>query len=871
MNAPIKILQVEDSLTDAELILRELSRDGLQVDCRRVETRDKYLSELDAFQPDLILSDFSLPHFDGLSALNIARESYPDIPFLFVSGTIDEDTAIAALRGGASDFVPKSNLKRLAPAVRRAMGDVRLRAERTRAEALFRDLIEFAPNAIVVINEHGVIEIVNACTEKIFGYAREDIVGQPCEMLVPGSLKERSEAFRKNQWEGVKAHSIAAFETTGRRKDGKEFPVDVNLSPLKIESGLWVSGVIRDISERKQQEQRIERLNRMQTVLSNINAAGIRIREPGALCQEVCEIAVRHGQFALAWIGMMSPGTSEGTLIASAGDKDGYLKQVRLTTDVDTPDGRRLACQAIRQKTAVICNNILTDPIMGEMRDKALRAGFRSVVALPLIVDGEAIGAIALYAAETDVFSQEEMVLLNQLAADLSFALEHQQNQSRLTYLAYFDSVTALPNRALFKDRLTQLLEQSPTRHPGQLAVVLIDINRFRNINDSLGRAMGNILLKEVGRRLHDRAPEPECVARVDSNCFAFVVKCGLGTIDVHDVLDQQLMLDMVAPIHLGEREIRISFIAGIAVFPPDGTDSIVLMRNAEAALRVAKMSKHPFLFYNEQMNAHAEDKLSLENRLRLALEKNEFVLHYQPKIDLASGKLAGLEALIRWDEPGGGLIAPVEFIPVLEETGLIIEVGDWVLAQAQRQFEDWTARGFSPPRIAVNVSQLQIRQKNFVSQVLRVVNGACPDALEIEITESLFMDDLDENIEKLQVLREAGFTVAIDDFGTGFSSLSYIARLPIDVLKIDRSFIVDMGTSADHMAIVSTIISLAHSLNLKVVAEGVETVEQLHLLKLLRCDHIQGFVYSLPLQADAVETLFAEMIQPRSIPTTVR
>lgn len=859
MNELIKILLVEDSITDAELINREMVRDGLTVESRRVETLDKYLSELAGFQPHLILSDFSMPRFDGLSALKIAHQTYPDIPFIFVSGTIDEDTAIAALRGGAIDYVSKNNLKRLAPAVHRALDDVRTRAARVQAESRFRDLIEFAPNAIVVINERGTIEIVNACAEKLFGYERHEMLGRPCETLTPERLQEFYKAFGKNGCLGLQTGPSLGFEAKGWRKDGSEFPAEINLSPLKIESGLWISGVIRDISERKSQEQRIARLNRIQLVLSNINAAGIRIRERNALCQEACQIAVKHGQFALAWIGMMNPDSSEGTVIAWDGDNDGFMNQVRLTTEVDTLEGKRPACQAIRQKIAVICNDIQADPNMAPILEKAALSGFRSVVALPLVVDGEAIGVIVLYAKDRDFFNQEEMVLLNQLAADISFALEHQQNQNRLRYLAYFDSVTGLPNRSLFQDRLRQLLVRNEPRHTGQIAVVLIDIDRFRNINDTLGRDAGNVLLKEVGSRLRECALESEYVARVDANCFALIVrKCSLNGIEVIRLLEQKLAFRLSEPVHLTGKEIRISFKAGIAMFPSHGIEGDALLRNAEAALHNAKISKLPHLFYDSEMNVRAADKLSLENRLKRALEQDQFILHYQPKIDLASGKLAGLEALIRWNELGRGLVPPGQFVPVLEDTGLIVDVGAWVIARAHRQYQDWAARGLAPPRIAVNVSQLQMRQKNFVSQVLDIMDGADPGELEIEITESVFMEDLDKNIEKLGMLRKAGITVAIDDFGTGYSSLSYIARLPIDTLKIDRSFIVDMGTSAGHMAIVSTIISLAHALNLKVVAEGVETAEQSRLLKLLHCDQIQGFVYGRPLPAEEIETMLA-------------
>ena len=857
MNDGITILLVEDSITDAEMIERELLRDGLSVRVERVDTRAGYLSGLAQGCPHIILSDFSMPDFDGLSALQIAHEQYPAIPFIFVSGTIDEDTAIAALRGGAVDYVAKSNLKRLAPAVRRALEESRTRLARLHAESRFSDLIEFAPGAIVVINAQGLIEIVNARTELLFGHARNEMLGRPCDMLVPGGFAPA--ALPPGEQAYSQRPPVAGFETQGRRKDGSAFPAEINLSPLKTESGWWTSGVISDISARKAQEQQIARLNRIQMVLSNISSAGLRIAEPDALCLKACRIAVEHGQFPIAWIGMMTPGSCEGTLIAWYGIDDKNIGRVRLTLDPQAPGAAHPACQAVRTQRAAVCNDIAAEPHMAALLPTALRLGMRSLVALPLLVDGDVEGVIVLYSAETQFFNQQEMLLLTQLAADISFALEHQKNQQRLRHLAFFDNVTDLPNRALFQERLTELLVRSEAAQAGQFALVLIDIDRFRNINDSLGRAAGNALLKEVAQRLLVANPAPRFVARIDANCFALIVQCGVDGAEVAQLLEPTLALRMAAPVALMGKELRLSFKAGIALYPLHGNAADTLLRNAEAALYNAKRSKLPHLYYNAAMNARIAEKLAMENRLKLALEQHQFVLHYQPKIDLASGALIGLEALIRWDEPGQGLVPPNQFVPLLEETGLIVEVGKWVIAQAHWQYQEWTARGLAPPRIAVNVSPLQMREINFVNQVLHILARADPSEIEIEITESMLMDDLDDNIEKLKLLRAAGITVAIDDFGTGYSSLSYIARLPIDTLKIDRSFVINMAHSADQYQLVSTIISLAHALKLKVVAEGVETADQAVLLKQLSCDQIQGFLYSQPLPARAIDAMLTE------------
>jgi len=298
---------------------------------------------------------------------------------------------------------------------------------------------------------------------------------------------------------------------------------------------------------------------------------------------------------------------------------------------------------------------------------------------------------------------------------------------------------------------------------------------------------------------------------------------------------------------------------AGIAVYPGDGGDADTLYRNAEAALEKAKRSGDRYLFYAPEFNARVAEKLTLENKLRRAVEHGELVLHYQPKVELKKRRISGLEALMRWNDPDTGvLVPPVKFIPILEETGLILEAGRWALGQAIADSARWKANRQKVPRIAVNVSPIQLRQKDFVATVESALRGAkdIGGILELEITESLIMQDIDANIRKLRAVRDMGVEIAVDDFGTGYSSLSYISRLPINTLKIDRAFIMNMTSNPDDLSIVSTIISLGHSLELKIVAEGVETEEQANLLRLLKCDEFQGYLFSRPVPMEQIEIL---------------
>jgi PAS domain S-box-containing protein/diguanylate cyclase (GGDEF)-like protein len=851
MTDVIKILVVEDVATDAELAIRQLRRASMEVETRCVETRDDFIAEIERFKPDLILSDYSLPKFDGLSALSIAHERYPDIPFIFLSGTIGEETAIDALKAGAVDYIVKTNLKRLAPAVRRALDEARMRAAHSQAESRFRDLIEFAPHAIAVMNERGLIEIVNEQVESLFGYTRNEVVGASSEILTPGRFRQWHEALNAG---GDANPASLCFEVIAKRKDGSEFPAEVSLSRLNTEAGLWVSSVIRDISIRKEQESRIARLSRIHTVLSGINIAIVRIRDRRPFLEEACRIAVEDGLFATAWIGMLDRDTMQLIPEAWAGTDEEYLAQFRISADDWSEPGCPIR-YALRTKSSMFVNDTLHDARIASWRHSLIAHGYRSLCVMPLLVDAQAVGALVLYATQTDVFNDEEQRLLSTVAADISFALDHFGKEDRLNYLAYFDPITGLPNRALFQDRLGQLIARE------DVTVVLLGLDRFRNINETFGRNAADELLREVAQRLRNNLPHPGYLARIHADCFAFVMKENRNELDVINLLERKVATCLSEPVLSLGKDVRISATAGIVLFPNDGGDVDVLLRNAEAALKNAKASKLPYLFYTAEMNARAAEKLSIENRLRRALDQEQFVLHYQPKVDLVSGEIVGLEALIRWQEPGVGLVAPENFIHILEDTGLIVEVGNWVITRAHRQYQEWVARGILPPRIAVNVSQLQIRQKDFVHHLLHMLDVVDPSEFELEITESLFMEGVDQETAKLKLtaLRAKGITMAIDDFGTGYSSLSYIAQLPIDTLKIDRSFIEDMTTSQDHMAIVSTIISLAHSLKLKVVAEGVETIEQFHLLKSLGCDQIQGYIYSRTLPPEEIELKLAQ------------
>src|SRR5216117_892229 len=487
------------------------------------------------------------------------------------------------------------------------------------------------------------------------------------------------------------------------------------------------------------------------------------------------------------------------------------------------------------------------------LRKEASVRGFHSLVVLPLLVSGEAVGVLALYATEVGFFDEEEMKLLVELAGDISFALDHIAKAERLDYLAYYDSLTGLANRSLFHERLVQYVSAAQSEK-SKLAVAVVDVDRFKIINDSLGRQAGDELLRHIAERI-ERHAGPIRMARISADRFA-IVRTGVSSeSEVARLVEQWLLECFGPPYAVSGTELRVSAKAGVALFPNDDADA--LFQNAEAALKKAKATGERYLFHTQQMTERIGEKLALENKLRQALEKEEFVLHYQPMVDTATRRIDSVEALIRWQSPELGLVPPMQFIPLLEETGLILEVGAWALGRAVVDHRTWTEQGLPAPRISVNVSAVQLRQRDFVATVEEaIMAGSIPPGIDLEITESLVMEDIEANMKKLEAVRVLGVSIAIDDFGTGYSSLGYLAKLPVHSLKIDRSFIITMLKDPAIMTLVSTIISMAHSLRLKVVAEGVDAEEQAKALDRLGCDQLQGYLFSKPLPFDDMTAL---------------
>ncbi len=442
-----------------------------------------------------------------------------------------------------------------------------------------------------------------------------------------------------------------------------------------------------------------------------------------------------------------------------------------------------------------------------------------------------------------------EIVALEGFVSDIT---ERKLSEQRLAQMAQFDTLTGLPNRLLLHDRLAQSLTQA-RRHDRKVGVLFVDLDRFKLVNDTLGHFAGDLLIADVARRLARCVRPGDTVGRISGDEFA-VVLADLAHADDAALVAQKVLAAIAEPYHLAGSEAFTTASVGIAVYPGDGEDAEDLLRNADMAMYRAKEStRNAYCFFTAEMNLRAAERMQLNNDLRHAIERGEFVLHYQPKVELGSGALTGFEALLRWKHPTRGLVAPGHFVAALEESGLIVPVGEWVLREACAQIGRWQRAGIVPVPVAVNLSAKQFRRRDLdevVSQVLAEA-GVAPALLELEITESCLMEDPDQAVQLLNRLRDAGVRISVDDFGTGYSSLSYLTRLPLSALKIDRSFVRDAVTNPEAASIVRAVIDMAHNLRFTVVAEGVETPQQVAFLRQHACDQAQGYHFGRPALAE--------------------
>ncbi len=700
----LKVLCVDDCEDDVILIVEALRAGGFVPEYERVCTRADLDAALDARVWDLVVSDYSMPQLNGLQVLERVRERRPELPFVLVSGAVGQETAVAAMKSGASDYIMKDDLTRLVPAVRRELAEAGGRRARRLAESnlrasetLLNSIVNTAADGIIVIDESGMLEFVNAAIERMFGWKPLEVIGRNFDSL----LMPRSQAGA-DRISGVldsnnRPLSVGVGrEVRAQRKDGSVFPMELTLGEMRIDGRIKYACIMRDVTERKCAEERI-----------------------------------------------------------------------------------------------------------------------------------------------------------------------HQ--------LAHYDKLTGLPNRALFSQLLEQALAEAKYSKK-QVAVLFIDLDRFKLINDSLSHDSGDMVLKQVARRLSEAQLKRNTIARFGGDEFVVLMRdCQIPT-DAAEAA-QRMLTAIAQPLLLEGQEYNLTASIGISAYPSDGENPQTILKNADIAMyRAKEHGKNNYQFYSSQMNLHSFERLVLERFLRHALDQDEFRVYYQPKVDLVSGCITGMEALLRWIHPAMGMISPTKFIPLAEETGLIVPIGAWVLKAASAQNKIWSAQGLPPLRVAVNLSARQFAQDDLHATILNVLEetGLAPELLELEITESVTMDNPEHAAALLRKLKALGIRLAIDDFGTGYSSLSYLKRFPIDNVKIDRSFIKDIPHDEDDVAITQAVIAMAHSLGLKVIAEGVESEEHVTFLRDHGCEQAQGYLFGAPMSAEEFTNLIIRTgtgVLPRAVP----
>jgi diguanylate cyclase (GGDEF)-like protein/PAS domain S-box-containing protein len=806
----------------------------------------------------VVISDQRMPGMTGDELLSLLAD-LSDATRVMVTGYSEISAVIRAVNSGRIfAYVTKPwQVPDLRITVKKSVEHFVLMRKLARERQLLEDLMSNIPDAIYFKDRELRFERINqALASRIALDDAALAIGKRLGELgvVPevASAVERAEALVVAEAR-ASTNVLSSIEGPG----GRRF-YSTTVAPVMAPGGgvQGLVGVSRDVTEREETERALERLTHVRTILGAVNAAIVRVKDKDELVRESCRIAVDDGGLLGSSILLMDRERGMVTNVASHGRTGLLSKFVDAWTGVDA-DGVWNRATIVKSHRPVVMNHLRAGddrPWAGEV----VAAGGQSAALFPLLNDGRLVGVFVLVSAQPQFFDAEEVRLLSELADNIASALDHVEKRALLDFLAYYDELTNLPKRELLLDRLHQLLPARAARGEA-LALLLVDVSRFRHVNETLGRLAGDELLVQLSKRLAAIVADGDTLARFDGNAFAFLVTSAGDEAKLSSWIDKTLLAALAKPVVIRGTELRVTVRVGVALSPNDASDADGLVRNAEAALASAGTVGRNCAFYEPSMNARMGDKLTLEMRLRRALEEREFLLHYQPKVDLRNGGVVGLEALIRWHDPERGLVSPAQFIPILEETGLILDVGNWVLETATAQYVSWLEQGVSPPRIAVNVSSIQLSQPDFADVVERVLERypRARGGLDLELTESVLMDDFGGNIEKLRALKRAGVRVAIDDFGTGYSSLGYLSRLPLDALKIDRSFVMRMTEDPQEMTIITTIISLAHSLDLGVVAEGVETADQARLLRLVRCDEIQGYLVGRPQPASEVVTQF--------------
>ena len=820
---PSTVLLVEDDPEDARLIREAL---GNQEDSLyRIEWvtgLSSALKRLAEKKIDVILLDLTLPDGDGINAFDLVFKAAPNALILVLSSANDKENARLAVRCGAHDYLEKNHVDaHWLPRALRYVLEAKSADEAVRKTAsLFRAMSDASPLGIFVSDEKGHCVYTNASYQKISGLTFERAMGTNWSLTIHPEDRQRV----LSEWhEAAREQRPFQAEVRFLREDKSIVWTRLNSAPMQDEQRSYGHvQTIEDITDRKMaesvlqvaEESLFEEKERAQVTLNSIGDA---VLTTGLLGNVTYLNLVAETLTGWSQKDALGRHLSEvfkiidGTTRQIASDPVQRAIEQGRTVELDSN------CVLIRRDGSESSIEDSTSPIHNR--------------------EGEISGAVIVF---------------------------HDSSESRsltlkMSHLAQYDFLTGLPNRVLMEERLSQAI-QFAHRYQKQVALLFLDLDYFKNINDSLGHSVGDQLLQSVSKRLTGCVRTTDTICRQGGDEFVILLSEVEHTQDVV-LVAEKLLYAFSTPHFIGRHELHVTLSIGISIYPDNGVDTDTIMQNADTAMYHAKSNgRNSYQFFRPDMNIRAVHRLFIESSLRRALNHGEFLLHYQPKIDLVSGIMTGTEALIRWQDRDSGLIYPGEFVSIAEECGLIVPIGQWVMREACEQHQKWLKAGLHPVPVAVNISAMEFRQKSFVESVALILKetGLPPGYLELEMTESILMYDAEDSALVLKALKTMGIELSIDDFGTGYSSLSYLRRFPIDTLKIDQSFILDIPTDKDSSTIVSAVIGMGRNLHLRVTAEGVETQEQLAFLRAHQCDEGQGFLFSHPLINGDLEKLLS-------------
>lgn len=718
-------------------------------------------------------------------------------------------------------------------------------------------LLDCAPMAVVVEDQHGRIRVWNPGAERLFGWRAAEVVGHA---LPFGPDADRLGAERRLQ-RVLDGEHVEQAEIECVRNDASRFSADVHALALTDRDGrvFAVLSIYVDSTPRKRVERHMILHGVVTRCLAESNGAGDAvIRAIQAFCGLSDWICGMH------WV----TDPEDGALRCQEwwhAPGDPVLERfgaVAQSTRIGAQEPNAPARKAFTRAMPVWAAELEHEA--AALATAAREAGLRTALAFPVCVDGETFGAIELYARSARAPERDLLRVAGQLGALIGQHIARRETERRLQFVVSHDPLTGLPNRAIFGQRLGQALAQA-ARYDHKAAVLFIDLDRFKVVNDTMGHEAGDRLLREVAERLRDSLREGDTVGRHGGDEFVVLIEQYESAMQVAGVA-QKIIDQAGEPYFFDGHEFHISASIGIATYPNDGQDADTLLKHADIAMyRAKEAGKNQYQFYSPHMNRLSLERLDLEASLRHALERGELLLVYQPMFDMDGRGVVGMEALLRWRRADDSIVAPADFMPLAEETGLAVHIGEWVLRTACAQARMWQDRGAKPVRVAVNVSPRHFAHGNLVGCVEDVLRATRlqPGSLQLEITEATIMQSADRAVRALRMLKEQGVRVAVDDFGTGFSSLAHLQRFPLDAVKVDRSFVASIAQPGNGAAVARAVIAMAHSFDLRAVAEGVETEEQARFLRIQGCDEMQGFLFSHPLSSEQAAEVLDRVVPP--------